>query len=88
MGDVLSVRALNRATLDWQLLLRHATMSAAVAVEHLVGLQTQATLTLRPFIPLPREQRTQLTDEGAMLLAFHVPGVEHDIRWARPESAT
>lgn len=41
MGDVLGVRALNRATLDRQLLLRRARMDAAQAVEHLVGLQTQ-----------------------------------------------
>ncbi|KAB2340993.1 winged helix DNA-binding domain-containing protein [Actinomadura rudentiformis] len=41
MGEVLSRRALNRATLDRQLLLRRAPMDAAQAVEHLVGLQTQ-----------------------------------------------
>ncbi|MFE6406928.1 winged helix DNA-binding domain-containing protein [Streptomyces sp. NPDC057837] len=37
----LGTRALNRATLDRQLLLRPARMSAAGAVEHLVGLQAQ-----------------------------------------------
>ncbi|WP_328443974.1 winged helix DNA-binding domain-containing protein [Amycolatopsis sp. NBC_00438] len=42
----LSRRALNRATLERQLLLRHAKMSARDAVEHLAGLQAQA-----PFPP-------------------------------------
>ncbi|WP_086564262.1 winged helix DNA-binding domain-containing protein, partial [Streptomyces africanus] len=37
----LDTRALNRATLDRQLLLRPARISAAAAVEHLVGLQAQ-----------------------------------------------
>lgn len=37
----LSVRELNRATLDRQLLLQRSPMDAAQAVEHLVGLQTQ-----------------------------------------------
>ncbi|MFJ7069942.1 winged helix DNA-binding domain-containing protein [Streptomyces sp. NPDC101115] len=40
---VLSDRALNRATLDRQLLLRPAPLSAERAVHHLVGLQAQNT---------------------------------------------
>ncbi|MFE2291461.1 winged helix DNA-binding domain-containing protein [Streptomyces sp. NPDC059452] len=40
---VLSTRALNRATLDRQLLLRRSTMSAKDAVAHLLGLQAQNT---------------------------------------------
>jgi Winged helix DNA-binding domain len=48
--DMLSRRALNRATLERQLLLRRSNMSVLDAVEHLIGLQAQ--LPLNPYTGL------------------------------------
>jgi hypothetical protein len=43
VGDVLTLRELNRATLARQLLLERSAMSVPEAVEHLCGLQAQTT---------------------------------------------
>jgi hypothetical protein len=43
MAEKITLRALNRATLDRQLLLRRSAMPILDAVEHLVGLQAQTT---------------------------------------------
>jgi len=50
LDDVLSTRALNRATLERQLLLRRSELAVLEAVEHLVGLQAQ--IPLNPYTAL------------------------------------
>ena len=64
--DVLSTRALNRALLARQLLLRRASRSAADAIEHLVGLQAQVPNS--PYLALWTRLRGFRHDELTRLL--------------------
>jgi hypothetical protein len=71
-APVLGPRALNRATLDRQLLLRRSELSAMAAVEHLVGLQAQEVKP--PYYALaarldgfaPEELSKELADRAAV----------------------
>jgi hypothetical protein len=65
-AGVLSRRALNRATLERQLLLRRSPLSPLDAVEHLVGLQAQ--VPLNPYTALWSRLEAFQPDELATLL--------------------
>jgi Winged helix DNA-binding domain len=82
MPDTLTQRALNRATLDRQLLLRRHPMPALQAVAHLAGLQAQAPLApytglwtrLETFKP---ENLSSLISERAVLRAHLMRNTIH-----------
>ena len=82
MADTLTLRALNRATLDRQLLLRRHDMTARRAVAHLGGMQAQAPLApyaglwtrLENFTP---QELSTLISERAVLRAHLNRGTVH-----------
>jgi len=81
-ADRLGLRALNRATLERQLLLRRAAMEARPAVGHLAGLQAQATLA--PYVGLQarlagfrHQQLKDLLTERAVVRAHLMRNTVH-----------
>ena len=66
-ADVLGSRALNRATLERQLLLRRSDLPVLATIEHLVGMQAQ--VPLNPYIGLwSRLERFDPDELGRLLV--------------------
>ena len=93
-GDVLSRRALNRATLARQMLLRRETSTVLGAIEHLIGLQAQ--LPNPPYVGLwsrlasfEKDDLTMLIEKRRVVRSTMMRVTQHlvtarDYLWLRP----
>ncbi len=90
MSDVLSLRALNRATLARQHLLERVDMPVAAMVEHLVGMQAQ--VPRNPYLALwSRVEGFRAEDLEALWRAAASCGWDSCGRpctWSRPTTAS
>lgn len=94
MAQPLSIRSLNRATLDRQLLLRRSGLTVSQALERLVGLQAQTPHTWyvglwTRLIDYAPDQTSQLLHEGGVVRMALMRSTIHlvtaqDCLWLRP----
>jgi cell division inhibitor SulA len=82
---VLSRRALNRATLQRQLLLRRSAMSVYEAVEHLCGLQAHTVISW--YVGLWTRSRSRLGRRDRTGQVVSVPPSDRDAMLTRPAAS-
>ena len=90
MADVLERRALNRALLEHQMLLRRSNLSAFNAIEHLVGMQAQSPLA--PYVGLwtrleqfQPDELVQLMNDREVIAGARCPHTERKTRMSDSE---